>query len=167
LFSTLAVDATLDKAMKDYQTHRAQASGAWGDFVGAINENLNNSRFYSSLNKRVAHILRDHTLPILGLPIPIISLFCVGHIFQCTSINCCESIDIVTHSRISKWKRTESGNVLGGGVHQDVITYADPQSRLNVICEISQYPKSHASELLLRLKNRGSQDMNSCEGLPS
>ena len=26
------------------------------DFVGAITENLNNSRFYSSLNKRVAHI---------------------------------------------------------------------------------------------------------------
>jgi hypothetical protein len=46
----------LDKATKEYATHRAQASGAWGDFVGAIPENLNNSRFYSSLNKRVAHI---------------------------------------------------------------------------------------------------------------
>jgi glycogen debranching enzyme len=50
------VDTTLDRATKDYETHRAQASGAWGDFVGAITENLNNSRFYSSLNKRVAHI---------------------------------------------------------------------------------------------------------------
>lgn len=59
-FGTLAdlgtVDASLDQASADYTTHRAQASGAWGDFVGAIAQNLNNSRFYSSLNKRVAHI---------------------------------------------------------------------------------------------------------------
>jgi Trehalase len=50
------VDATLDKAKEEYETHRARASGAWGDFVGAITENLNNHRFYSSLNKRVAHV---------------------------------------------------------------------------------------------------------------
>ena len=50
------VDAILEKTKQEYESHRAQASGAWGDFVGAIPENLNNSRFYSSLNKRVAHI---------------------------------------------------------------------------------------------------------------
>ena len=50
------IDATLDKATKEYEAHRAQASGGWGDFVGAIAENLNNHRFYSSFNKRVAHI---------------------------------------------------------------------------------------------------------------
>jgi alpha-galactosidase len=59
---------------------------------------------------------------------------------------------------ISKWKRTESKNALPDGVQQDVITYADPQSQLEVVCEISQYPKSHAVEWLLRLKNRSSQD---------
>jgi len=50
------VDTTLDKAIKEYEAHRAKATGAWGDFVGAIAENLNSSRFYSSLNKRAAHI---------------------------------------------------------------------------------------------------------------
>jgi putative isomerase len=50
------VDSTLDQALDDYKTHRAQASGPWADFVGAITENLNNHRFYSSLNKRIAHI---------------------------------------------------------------------------------------------------------------
>ena len=50
------VDATLNRASEEYEAHRVKASGAWGDFVGAIAQNLNNSRFYSSLNKRVAHI---------------------------------------------------------------------------------------------------------------
>jgi alpha-galactosidase len=59
---------------------------------------------------------------------------------------------------VSKWKRTESGNVLPDGAHQDVITYTHPQNRLEVICEISQYPNSHASEWVLRLKNRDRQD---------
>jgi hypothetical protein len=51
----------LNKASEEYEAHRAKASGAWGDFVGAIAQNLNNSRFYSSLNKRVA----AHLCPIL------------------------------------------------------------------------------------------------------
>jgi hypothetical protein len=50
------VDATLDNAIREYEAHRAQASGGWGNFLGAITENLNNHRFYSSFNKRVAHI---------------------------------------------------------------------------------------------------------------
>ena len=50
------VESTLHKATSNYEARRAKASGAWGDFVGAIAQNLNNSRFYSSLNKRVAHI---------------------------------------------------------------------------------------------------------------
>jgi putative isomerase len=50
------IDATLNKAVEDYEAHRAKASGPWGDFVGAIAQNLNNSRFYSSLNKQIAHI---------------------------------------------------------------------------------------------------------------
>ena len=57
-----------------------------------------------------------------------------------------------------KWKRAESQNVLANGVHQDIISYADPQSQLEVVCEILQYPKSHAAEWLLRLKNTGKQD---------
>jgi alpha-galactosidase len=62
-----------------------------------------------------------------------------------------------SHDFISKWKRTESHKVLPHGVRQDIITYSDPQSHLQVACEISQY-ESHAAEWLLRLKNTGTAD---------
>jgi alpha-galactosidase len=63
-----------------------------------------------------------------------------------------------SHEFISKWKKTESKKVLPNGVQRKILSYTDPQSQLEVTCEISQYPKSHAAEWLLRLKNNGSQD---------
>jgi len=51
------VDATIDLACSRYSAHRAQAHGAWGDFVGAITDNLNNNRLYSSLTKRVGNVI--------------------------------------------------------------------------------------------------------------
>jgi hypothetical protein len=48
------VDRTLDKAAAAYDHRRPAASGDWGNFVGAIADNLNNSRIYSSDDKRVA-----------------------------------------------------------------------------------------------------------------
>src|SRR5882762_385844 len=63
-----------------------------------------------------------------------------------------------SHEFISKWKKTESKKVLPNGVQQEILSYTDPQSQLEVTCEISQYPKSHAAEWLLRIKNNGSQD---------
>lgn len=48
------VDAILDRASGAYTARRPSASGDWGNFVGAIADNLNNSRIYSSDDKRVA-----------------------------------------------------------------------------------------------------------------
>jgi glycogen debranching enzyme len=52
-----AVDATIDSAGAKYQRERAQAQGDWGDFVSPITDNLNNSRMYSSLTKRVVNLI--------------------------------------------------------------------------------------------------------------
>jgi hypothetical protein len=52
-----AVDLTLDRASAHYARHRAQAHGAWGDFAGAITDNLNNNRLYSSLTQRVGNVI--------------------------------------------------------------------------------------------------------------
>ncbi len=49
------VQKTLILAQKRYQNRRPAASGDWGDFVGAIADNMNNSRIYSSDNHRLAH----------------------------------------------------------------------------------------------------------------
>src|ERR1035437_4518586 len=51
------VDSTIDLARGRYTDHRAQAHGAWGDFAGAITDNLNNNRLYSSLTKRVGNVI--------------------------------------------------------------------------------------------------------------
>jgi hypothetical protein len=51
------VDITLDRARARYAGSRAQAKGAWGDFAGAITDNLNNTRLYSSLTKRVGNVI--------------------------------------------------------------------------------------------------------------
>lgn len=51
------VDTLLDAAAEDYANERARADGPWGDFAGAIADNLNNSRQYSSLTKRVVHVI--------------------------------------------------------------------------------------------------------------
>jgi hypothetical protein len=49
------VDSTLDQSRKKYSASRPQASGDWGDFVGAIADNMNNSRLYGNDNHLVAH----------------------------------------------------------------------------------------------------------------
>ncbi|HET6384160.1 MAG TPA: PA14 domain-containing protein [Armatimonadota bacterium] len=49
------VDRVLREAAKRYTARRPVASGDWGDFVGAIADNVNNSRIYSSDNHRLAH----------------------------------------------------------------------------------------------------------------
>ncbi len=49
------MNAILERAEKTYQARRPSASGAWGDFAGAIADNMNNSRIYSTDNKLLAH----------------------------------------------------------------------------------------------------------------
>jgi hypothetical protein len=50
-----SVDSVLKAAREKYDAARPAASGDWGDFVGAIEDNMNNSRLYSSDNHRLAH----------------------------------------------------------------------------------------------------------------
>lgn len=49
------VDSILDRAEKTYSARRPAAAGTWGDFVGAISDNLNNTRIFSADNHRFAH----------------------------------------------------------------------------------------------------------------
>ncbi|MHB8635851.1 MAG: MGH1-like glycoside hydrolase domain-containing protein, partial [Fimbriimonadaceae bacterium] len=49
------IDAQLDKARTAYLKRRPTATGEWGDFVGAIADNMNNSRIYASDEKAVAY----------------------------------------------------------------------------------------------------------------
>lgn len=49
------IDRRLDQARDVYLRRRPTASGDWGDFVGAIADNMNNSRVYSSDDNRVAY----------------------------------------------------------------------------------------------------------------
>lgn len=51
------VDALLDAAAAKYEAERARVNGPWGDFAAAIADNLNNSRQYSNLTKRVVHVI--------------------------------------------------------------------------------------------------------------
>jgi hypothetical protein len=48
------IDTILAKAERVYETRRPKARGAAGDFIGAIADNLNNSRIYSNDNHKVA-----------------------------------------------------------------------------------------------------------------
>ena len=50
-----SVDGAIDEADQAYTARRIAASGDWGDFAGAIADNLNNTRLYSSATHRVAH----------------------------------------------------------------------------------------------------------------
>src|SRR5271170_7077 len=60
---------------------------------------------------------------------------------------------------ISKWKRTERAETPAGGeLRRETLTYTDPQGELELTCEISSFPNSHAVEWLLHLRNIGSQD---------
>ena len=49
------VDGILEAAQKRYAARRPVASGEWGDFVGAIADNMNNSRTYSNTNHALNH----------------------------------------------------------------------------------------------------------------
>jgi hypothetical protein len=49
------IDATLKKAQEKYSATRPQASGDWGDFIGAIADNMNNSKLYANDNHMLAH----------------------------------------------------------------------------------------------------------------
>jgi len=54
------IDKHLETARVAYEENRPSASGEWGDFIGAICDNLNNSRLYSTDNHLVAHsVCRD------------------------------------------------------------------------------------------------------------
>lgn len=55
LSSIGSVDQRLAKAKQRYESRRPGASGDWADFVGALANNMNNSRIYSSDNHRLAH----------------------------------------------------------------------------------------------------------------
>jgi alpha-galactosidase len=59
---------------------------------------------------------------------------------------------------IGQWKKSETSRVLANGINQDTITYTDPRTKIEVVCEISQYPEFHAAEWVLHLKNNGVQD---------
>ncbi|HEY3863025.1 MAG TPA: PA14 domain-containing protein [Verrucomicrobiae bacterium] len=50
-----SIDGLLDKARNRYEDNRPKASGDFGDFVGAIEDNINNSRIYSSDNHALAY----------------------------------------------------------------------------------------------------------------
>jgi hypothetical protein len=50
-----SIDDMLDKSRHKYDDTRPKASGDLGDFVGAIEDNINNSRLYSSDNQRLAY----------------------------------------------------------------------------------------------------------------
>ena len=52
-----SVDATLDAAGKRYASSRISAQGDWGDFLGAIADNLNNTRLYGSDNQRIVNAI--------------------------------------------------------------------------------------------------------------
>jgi hypothetical protein len=52
-----SVDDAIDKADSAYAARRIAASGDWGDFAGAIADNMNNTRLYSSATHRLAHTI--------------------------------------------------------------------------------------------------------------
>jgi putative isomerase len=49
------VEAILRAAGERYKSRRVAAEGSWGDFLGAIADNVNFSRLYGSDNARIAH----------------------------------------------------------------------------------------------------------------
>lgn len=49
------IDQLLSDVRHRYEARRPAAAGDWGNFVGAIADNCNNSRIYSSDNHRLAH----------------------------------------------------------------------------------------------------------------
>ncbi len=50
-----SIDGTLETAQKRYEQTRPRAAGDGGDFVGAIADNMNNTRVYAADNHWVAH----------------------------------------------------------------------------------------------------------------
>jgi glycogen debranching enzyme len=67
------VAPTLAAAGKAYAARRIAAEGDWGDFTGPIADAMNNSRMFSSLDRRIAYSVGRgwwifHTAPINGNP---------------------------------------------------------------------------------------------------
>lgn len=52
-----SIDSTLDTARSRHMATRARAEGAWGDYAGAIADNLNNNRLYSSMTNRMGNVI--------------------------------------------------------------------------------------------------------------
>jgi hypothetical protein len=78
-----SVASTLATAGKRYASMRISAQGDWGDFLGAIADNLNNARLYASDNKRVAHAI-GRGWWMRKDPDP--SVFCLGLLFRRPSL---------------------------------------------------------------------------------
>jgi hypothetical protein len=57
------IDGLLSQGARRYDARRPLAQGAWGDFLGAIADNLNNTRLYSSDLKMVAHTVTRGWVP--------------------------------------------------------------------------------------------------------
>jgi hypothetical protein len=55
LVSFAAVDGAIQQGDTAYTARRITATGDWGDFAGAIADNMNNTRLYSSATHQVAH----------------------------------------------------------------------------------------------------------------
>ncbi|HTJ79855.1 MAG TPA: trehalase family glycosidase [Rariglobus sp.] len=62
-FTPAQIDGLLQKAAASYEARTPQAGGAWGDFLGAIADNLNNTRLYASDNHKVAHTVTRAWVP--------------------------------------------------------------------------------------------------------
>ena len=64
-----SIDGILDEARGRYRATRAKAEGDLLDFVGAITDNMNNSRLYANDNHRLAHsVCRDWSSEPNGSP---------------------------------------------------------------------------------------------------
>ncbi len=51
------VDKIIDQRKQAYLQYKTKASGDWGDFLSAITDNMNNTRVYSTLDKRISHVV--------------------------------------------------------------------------------------------------------------
>ena len=59
---------------------------------------------------------------------------------------------------LGQWKRSTGPLTTSGGKSRQDITYADPKTGLQVVCELTRYEDYPAVEWLLRLANRGKGD---------
>lgn len=52
-----SIPNVLKKSKENYLANQVESEGDWGNFAGAILNNLNNAKLYSSDNKRMAHVI--------------------------------------------------------------------------------------------------------------